>query len=481
MRDDNNDYRQGWYTPNDDHAHNLESQPENDSQTPYHPYRPADFHTPQPPSHSAGHFSDPEDMPWEYTAKKKKRTFSMTTKAVMLTISVLILIIASAMVFMTTDQTTGPVIQGPAIDQGDGDSFGSGSNGDRTWNLPDDYYSYFDEYYSSQSSGQISIRRYTDTDGFEFSVKSARGRELTLQEVYEQCNSAVVGITATSSGYEYSWGSGVLVSADGYILTNAHIIDGCDGVVVTLWDDKSYDGWLVGYDTQSDVALLKIDVTNAPYAEIGDSSLMQVGDTVVAIGNPLGEDFRGTMTNGIISAINRNVTYGGHTMTLMQTNAAINEGNSGGPLINMYGQVIGITNMKVMSTYTSTVEGIGFAIPTNVIKEIIDELLDRGYIQGRPGIGLTCGSIPASVKEYYNLPDGLYVNAVNEASDAYAKGIRRGDVITKVNGIPVTTTDEVNQIKDQYEVGDAIEFEVYRNSEYFTVEVELMDMNDIYG
>ena len=166
-------------------------------------------------------------------------------------------------------------------------------------------------------------------------------------------------------------------------------------------------------------------------------------------------------------------------MTLLQTNTAINEGNSGGALFNMYGQVIGITNMKMMSSYSS-IEGIGFAIPSSTVQGVVNSLIRDGEVRGRPSIGITVGGIPASAKEKYGLPDGLYVSGVQENSDAAKQGIKVGDIITEVNFQPVTTTDEISDIKNTLEVGDAMIFKLWRDGETFEVSVMLMDTNDLY-
>ena len=205
-----------------------------------------------------------------------------------------------------------------------------------------------------------------------------------------------------------------------------------------------------------------------------------MGDRVAAIGNPLGEDFRSTLTDGIVSAIERGVQYNGHSMTLLQTNTALNEGNSGGALFNMYGQVVGVTNMKMMSSYSS-IEGIGFAIPSATVCSVVNSLVQFGEVRGRPSIGITVGAIPDNAKEQYGLPDGLYVTAVTEGSDAEAKGILPGDVIMEVEHTPVTTTTEINEIKNKLRVGDSMSFTVWRDGEVLEFDVTLMDTNDVYG
>ena len=168
-------------------------------------------------------------------------------------------------------------------------------------------------------------------------------------------------------------------------------------------------------------------------------------------------------------------------MTLIQTNTAINEGNSGGPLLNMYGQVIGVTNMKMVANFSqATIEGIGFAIPTSVVQDIVNQLIVNGEVSGRPGIGITVGAIPYDAAERYSLPDGLYISEVEASSDAYAKGVREGDVLTAVNGTPVYTTQDVGNIRDGFGVGDTITLTVFRDGRTFDIEVELMDVNELY-
>ena len=280
------------------------------------------------------------------------------------------------------------------------------------------------------------------------------GEAHTLQEIYRDCHPSVVAIRTSKGKLGGSLGTGIIMTADGYIITNAHVLDGAKSVTVTLLaDETEHEAKLVGTDS------------------------LQVGDDVIAIGNPLGTELNGTMTNGIVSAINRNVIFGGHSMTLIQTNAAINEGNSGGPLINEYGQVVGVTNMKA---FTTGVEGICFAIPTSVIQPVVDALIAEGQVSGRASIGIVIGALDAAAAEYYDLPQGLYVESVAEGSDAEKQGIQPGDIVTAVNGQTVSTTFEVNAIKEAFSVGDTMTLTIYRDGETFDVTVTLMDTNDVY-
>ena len=352
----------------------------------------------------------------------------------------------------------------------------------QTSEFPADWEDFFKDFYSSVKTekAEIDIPLYEYDGKFETVLKEAPEEELDLQSLYQKCSKSIVGI----SGYKndslgYSWGTGIIISEDGLILTNTHVIDGCDKATVTLHDDSEYDALLVGADSISDIAVLKIYAHGLSAAEFGDSAKLSVGDKVAAIGNPLGTEFRLTLTDGIISAIERGVSYNGHSMNLLQTNTAINEGNSGGALFNMYGQVIGITNMKMMSAYSS-IEGIGFAIPSATVKNVADSLVENGEYRGRTSIGITLGPVPQAAAEHYELPEGLYVSAVQEGTDAEAQGIKPGDIIIAVNNIEVTTTQEVLEIKDQYKVGDSLTFSIWRDGTEFDVDVKLMDTNDVY-
>ena len=299
---------------------------------------------------------------------------------------------------------------------------------------------------------------------------------LSLQDIYSTVIDSVVSISSmTSSGT--SSGTGIIMSSDGYVITNHHVITGALVISVLTNDNQEFEAALVGSDEMSDLAVLKIDARGLQAAEFGDSSKLRVGDSVVAIGDPLGVQLRGTMTNGIISAINRDLTVGDRTMTLIQTNAALNNGNSGGPLINCYGQVIGINTVKMSSYYTATasVEGLGFAIPISVAKPIIDELIENGYVAGRPAIGISGDSLPSYYRTYYRLPEGVYVTSVNEGSDAKAKGIREGDIVTAINGEKICSIDELNTVKNQYAAGDEVTLTIYRSGTYYEVTVTLVD------
>lgn len=301
--------------------------------------------------------------------------------------------------------------------------------------------------------------------------------ELTLQEIYRKCIPSIVSVLTTSSAGGSS-GSGVVLTKDGYIITNYHVLQGGSEVNVVLHSGHSYPALLVGGDQTNDLAVLKISANGLTPAEFGRSDDLQVGDGAVAIGNPLGEELRGTMTDGIISAIDRDVRSDGNTMSLIQTSAALNSGNSGGALINMYGQVVGITNMKMMSDY-NTIEGLGFAIPSTTVKTVGEALLSLGHVAGRPTLGFTGYSLSPAEATRRSLVPGVYVNSVEKKSDAAAKGLRAGDVVTQCNGQAVFSVEDVNAIKTEYQAGESLSFQVYREGKYLELTIVLMERYEL--
>lgn len=394
--------------------------------------------------------------------KKKRKPGKASWRIGGAILLVVLLIAASSLIFSGSNQRT----EAPYI-SGDG--------------MPDDWNDYLDNYYQVTESkdAEIKLPRAELVPDFKVAISNEHGKELSLQELYDQCSKSIVAIKGYQDGVDgYYWGSGIILSKDGLILTNTHVIENCDTASVTLFDNSSYAAALVGADSTSDIAVLKIDVSGLTPASFGDSAELAIGDKVAAIGNPLGETFRMTLTDGIISAIDRGISYNGHSMTLLQTNTAINEGNSGGALFNMYGQVIGVTNMKMMSSYSS-IEGIGFAIPSSTIAAVADSLMQYGEVRGRTAIGITVGAIPENVTSHYDLPTGLYVSAVEEKSDAAAKGIQQGDIITAVNGNPASATSDILTVKNTLSVGDTITFTIWRDGETFDVDVTLVDENDL--
>ena len=352
-----------------------------------------------------------------------------------------------------------------------------------SFEIPSTSEEFFDTYFTTTDTdiANIKIETIENRPDFRLEFSDASEDDMTLSELYSVCSKSIVGIKGFMDGKTaYLWGTGVILSDDGLILTNTHVVEDCDRVNVLLFGDDEYEAKLVGADSISDLCVLKIEAENLSAATFGDSSKLCVGQDVCAIGNPLGDTFSLTLTNGIISAIDRGMTYNGHEMTLLQTNTALNEGNSGGALFNMQGQVVGITNMKMMSYYNS-IEGIGFAIPSSTCKAVTDALIADGKVSGRTSIGITVGEIPDEAKEAYNLPSGLYVSDVSKGSDAEKQGIQKGDVITAFDGVECLTTSEVLKIKESLSVGDKMTLTVYRDGESFDVDITLMDTNDLYG
>ena len=320
------------------------------------------------------------------------------------------------------------------------------------------------------------MERAPTGDGTTLTIVSAAGEEPhSFQQIYQENISSIVSIRGTSDQGLFL-GTGVIMTENGYIITNAHVIEGCSQVEVALQDEQVYPAQLVGYDVQTDLAVLKIDAQDLAPAEFGDSAALQVGDTVLAIGNPLGEELRGTMTDGIISAINRDVSVDGYTMVLLQTTAALNSGNSGGALINDRGQVVGITNLK-MESYDSTVEGLGFAIPTATVKTVVDELIAHGVVTGRPTIGITVRTVEA----YANArPQGVRVESVQAGSDADGK-LEVGDIIVEANGVAVATTDELLAVKEELEAGDILSLRLWRDGTWLEQDVALVEQYTLEG
>lgn len=261
---------------------------------------------------------------------------------------------------------------------------------------------------------------------------------------------------------EQGSGSGIIISSDGYIVTNEHVIDGASEITVILNTGEECAATLSGKDTKTDLAVLKIDKTNLPAATLGDSSTVKAGELAVAIGNPLGQELAGTVTAGVISAVNRTMTVENKTYNLIQTDAAINPGNSGGALVNKYGEVIGINTIKLSNT---NVEGIGFAIAISEAKPIISQLSSNGYVSGRPLVGISVTAMKS----------GLYVESVNAGSGAEKAGLAKGDLIVKIDGQAITSSTMFNEIRDKKSPGDYITLTIVRNGELMDLQVQLIE------
>ena len=283
---------------------------------------------------------------------------------------------------------------------------------------------------------------------------------MSIPDIYDKVSPSVVGVSCYVHGGTQT-GTGFIISEDGYIVTNAHVIDGHISVMIVDEDMNEFEAEVIGSDSQTDIAVLKIDPSgkNLVAVEFGRSSELRIGELAIAIGNPLGFDLYGTMTTGIISGLNRSVTIGDNNMTLLQTSASINRGNSGGPLIDAYGRVIGITSAKIDSTYG---ESLGFAIPIDEAIPIVENLMEYGYVVGRPSIGISGRDINEMLSLFWRKPQGVLVQVVTEGSGAQVAGIEPGDIIIGIEGETITNMSELNAIKNQFSVGDTVTLTIYR-------------------
>lgn len=315
---------------------------------------------------------------------------------------------------------------------------------------------------SGSISGSDYITNSANNSGIIKPIVNSMGTEtLSAPDVYTKASPSVVSIfcgrdplTTTSTG------SGIILTEDGYVVTNNHVIEGAASVRVKTIAGQNFEAEIVGADSKTDIAVLKVSSEQKlPAAEIGDSSNIRVGDMAFAIGNPLQEELVSTLTVGYISAIDRTMIIDERQMTMIQTDAAINPGNSGGALINAYGQVIGITTAKSTGY---DVEGLGFAIPTNEAVPIIDSIIKNGYVTGRPLVGITGIDVNEKMAEANGIPVGVYVNSVVAEGAADKGGIKKGDVIVKCEGEEIKSVDDINEIRDSHKVGDKLTFVVYR-------------------
>jgi len=328
------------------------------------------------------------------------------------------------------------------------------------------------------------------------STQSATNVKYEIQQIdnpvvaiAEKCSPSIVGVTVkyvTQTMYGTlddagSEGSGIIYTADGYIITNYHVIasalnNSTATISVILPNQKeSITATIVGSDKVSDLAVLKIDKTGLSAAEFGKSADTKVGELAVAIGNPLGQEFAGSVTVGYISAVNRKVTTEGRTYNLIQTDAAINSGNSGGALVNSKGQVIGINSIKIQET---GVEGLGFALPIDDVKPIIEQLITDKKIS-RPYIGLSGFNLDSKTALANSLVAGVYVQQVAANTPAQKAGIKKGDIITSIDGKSIETMELLNEIKNTKKVGDKVTLKVYRQKLYVDIEITLEEDNSI--
>ena len=316
-----------------------------------------------------------------------------------------------------------------------------------------------------------TIDRVEGDPELRFFCTAAEGEALTAQEVYAAVNPSVVMVAVAIDEEKASIGTGVILTEDGYVVTNAHVIAGGLSAWVALDTGEVLDAELVGFDSNEDLALLKlVDGQGLPAARLGDSDACVVGDQVYAIGNPLGVELRGTLTNGLISAIDRQVTMEGRVMTMLQTTAALNNGNSGGPLINDQGQVIGINTMKMSGgkTATATVEGLGFAVPTRRVVAVINDIMATGAFHGIPSLGIYVGQEMQA--------DGAYQLVIYDVTEDYGAaeaGLLPGDVILAADGTEVHETWELLDMRGRHIVGESMVLTVQRGDQVFDADVTL--------
>ena len=332
---------------------------------------------------------------------------------------------------------------------------------------------YFANKVNTSTSGSLNITK-TSNSGTTTTASSTSTANSTSEIVKKTADSVVEisteSVVTGSFAQQYvqqGAGSGVIISQDGYILTNNHVINGANSVKVRLRDGTEYDATIIGSDSDNDIALLKVSATGLSPATFGDSNSLAVGDYVVAIGNPLGE-LGGTVTDGIISALARKVTIEDTQMTLLQTNAQVNPGNSGGGLFNANGELVGIVNAKQSAT---EVEGIAFAIPINNVLDILSDLKEYGYVTGKVDLGIDFTDITSDETAFYYGVNqtGCYVLSVDSGSNAEKAGVKRGDLVTKVNDTDVSSSSDITAALEKAEVGDTVTFTVSRRGTSKTI------------
>ncbi len=324
---------------------------------------------------------------------------------------------------------------------------------------------------------------YSEND---FAMLSGEGEnkkeELSVEEIAKRVGPSIVGISCTSIVQSYfgaqqseSGGSGIIIDDKGHIVTNYHVIEGGSKIKVKLTSGNEYEASVVGGDEKTDIAVIKIAAKEELHvALVGNSDEVEVGSLAVAIGNPLASELFGTVTAGVISGVNRTMTVGQRDMNLIQTDAAISPGNSGGALINKYGEVIGINSVKLVD---DAAEGLGFAIPMNEAVPIVQDLMNYGYVKGRPMIGVSVREITRELAYYNNLlvEEGLYIMSVTEGSGAAKAGLQRGDIITKFDGQKVTSATQMNKIRDKHKAGQSVNVTILRGNVERNVKITLTE------
>ena len=332
----------------------------------------------------------------------------------------------------------------------------------------------------SGSNGGTAISE-SDRTVTAVKVKKVDGKtKMQPAEVYASTVNSTVSINCSSQSTNIfgqttqsaSSGSGFIISQDGYIVTNYHVVKGATSVKVTLYNGDTYDATVIGGDSDYDVAVIKIDATGLSPVTLGNSADVNVGDTVLAIGNPLGE-LTFSMSQGIVSCCDRAINVDGTPFNMIQVDASINPGNSGGPLVNLYGEVVGIVSAKYSSYSDTSVEGLGFAIPISDVQAIITDILENGQVTGKAYLAIKAGTMTEQMAAQYNIDitEGVFVYSTESGGAGEKAGLQLGDVITKLNDTAITSMNDLSAAKKSYKAGDTVTLTVYRNGEYITLDL----------
>lgn len=329
-------------------------------------------------------------------------------------------------------------------------------------------------------TGKTTVQQSNRTAA-NVSVKKVDGQTLmTPSEVYASTVNSVVSINCSAVSTNIfgqqtesaSSGSGFIYTADGYIVTNQHVVANASSINVTLYNGDTYPATLVGSDSDYDVAVLKIDAKDLPAVTLGSSTDVNVGDTVLAIGNPLGE-LTFSMSQGIVSCVNRAINVEGTPFNMIQVDASINPGNSGGPLMNLYGEVVGIVSAKYSSYANTTVEGLGFAIPINDVQSIIKDIIENGSVGNKAYMAITAGTMTQQMAAQYkiNATEGVFVYSVEDGGAGDKAGLKLGDVITKLNDTQITSMEDLSAAKKGFKAGDTVTLTVLRDGQEITTQL----------
>lgn len=333
----------------------------------------------------------------------------------------------------------------------------------------------YTEHFAPASQSNNSTTQNTSQNTVTY-LPTSTSDSLTTPQIYEKTINSVVAISTylNQGGYQQAigTGTGIIMSEDGYIITNAHVIEDGNQITVTLNDGTEYQAQVVGSDSKVDIAVIKVEATGLTAGNFGDSDSLVHGEPAIVIGNPLGMDFAGTITDGIISSTSREVKIDNYIMNLLQTNAAVNPGNSGGPLINCRGEIVGVVSAKIS---VDDVEGIGFAIPINTALNVANDFIEYGYVKNRPMLGISVEVVPEQYAQFYGSQPGLKVVSVQDGSAADLAGIMPGDRIISFNGTEISTSAELDYEKDKYNIGDTVKITVLREDQEITFDLTLME------